>query len=101
VSADGIMKNWAKMVSNEFNGLYEDDIINLFTDKDKHWSDWRTRETWKAALAKGISGTPTAIVNGIKLNKYPKSAGEWDSFFEKLFSASNKYERNSWNWSPA
>ena len=94
------MKNWSKLVSHAFNGLYQDDIINLFTEKDGHWSDWRTRETWKYAVSKGVHETPTAFVNGVKLDKYPKTDTEWDSFFQKLFTSANKYERNSWAWNP-
>ena len=65
------MKNWAKIVSNAFPGLYQDDVLNLFSANDGHWSDWRTRETWKYATSIGVNGCPTAIVNGVTLNKYP------------------------------
>ena len=73
VSSQGFLKNWAKLVAHSFKGVYEDDVTNLFTNRDAHWSDWRTRETWKYATSKGVAGTPTIFVNGVKLNKIPES----------------------------
>ena len=73
VSSKGFMKNWSKLVAHSFNGLFQDDITNLFSNQDGHWSDWRTRETWKYATSKGVSGTPTIFVNGVKLTRIPSS----------------------------
>ena len=78
VSSKGFMTNWAKLVAHSFNGLYQDDIVNLFTNRDGHWSDWRTRETWKYATSRGVAETPSVFVNGVRLNKVPNSVASWE-----------------------
>lgn len=77
--------NWAKLVDRTFKGVYADEILNLFQKNDGHWADYRTRETWKYGASNGISATPSAIINGVKLDDYPKSVDDWDEFFKDLF----------------
>ena len=94
------MRNWAKLVSHAFNGLFQDDILTLFTRSDPHWSNWRTIEAWKYATQKGVDGTPTVFVNGIKLSKVPSSISEWEEFFGTMYTSANKYERSSFKHPP-
>ena len=68
------------------------DIQNLYTPSDKHNSDDRTRATWKYAVALGMSGTPSATVNGVKLDNYPSSADDWKSLLEEIYPAPSKPE---------
>ena len=65
---------WAKTVATEFK-LDEAEILSLWSDADGktggHMSNWRVREFWKYGASIGISATPMAYVNGVKLDGYP------------------------------
>lgn len=32
---------------------------------------------WKYAVSRGVSGTPTAFVNGIQLQNFPGTVNDW------------------------
>jgi len=46
-----------------------------------------TRYIWKYGAAKGVSGTPTAFINGVKLDQFPDSTEAWlDTIREVYYS---------------
>ena len=77
-SKDEFVNTWAESTSKEF-GVDADEIESLFKAGDKHNSDTRTRAAWKYTAALGVSGTPAATVNGVRLDNYPMTADEWKS----------------------
>ena len=77
---------WAKTVNGLF-GVPEDDILGLFKSGDSHNSNYRVREMWKYAASNGLSGTPMALVNGVRLDVYPTSTDEWKALFTSLYPA--------------
>ena len=42
---------------------------------------------WKYAASRGVSGTPTALVNGIILNSFPELADEWMSLLTDVYAS--------------
>ena len=76
VSTDDFVKGWAKTTSEEL-GVPETDITDLFTASKPHNTDWRVRENWKYSSSIGLSGTPSAFINGVQLENYPTSKDEW------------------------
>ena len=51
--------------------------MSLYTVDDKYESNWETRVFWKYAASKGVSGTPTAFINGVMLDNLPSTVDEW------------------------
>jgi len=74
---------WAKTVAKEYS-LPEQDILDLWSSKDTHDSNWRVREFWKYGASVGVSGAPVGFVNGVKLDEWPASKSEWISLIGTL-----------------
>jgi len=73
MSKDDFVKYWSKEVSEKFNLNY-DTILGLYDrNNDKYNTETSTRAIWKYGAAKGVSGTPTAFINGVKLDAFPDS----------------------------
>ena len=43
---------------------------------------------WKFSASSGVSGTPTAFVNGVMLEEFPGSADDWKDLFNSLYPKS-------------
>jgi len=41
---------------------------------------------WKNNASKGMAGTPSAFVNGVKLDSVPMSVAEWISLFDDVLA---------------
>jgi hypothetical protein len=52
---------------------------------------------WKYAAAKGVSGTPFAFVNGIKLEGFPGSAAEWTTILTDTYNSQVRSHTFSYN----
>ena len=89
VSEDSFEQEWSKTVSDAFK-LPQADILALWGKNDTHNSNWRVRENWKYGASVGLSGTPQAFVNGVKLDTYPGSAQDWEDVFAEIFQAGNQ-----------
>ena len=76
VSELDFQSQWAWTVANHFS-LDEPTIAGLYTNGDPYGSNWDTRVLWKHATSSGVSGTPSAFVNGVKLDSFPWSTQEW------------------------
>ena len=73
MSKDDFIPYWSKTVSDEFNLDY-DSVLGIYDrDTDVHNTEMKTRYIWKYGSAKGVSGTPTAFINGVKLDSFPAS----------------------------
>ena len=88
VSEDDFEQKWSATVAEAFK-LNQDDILALWSNKDSHNTNWRVREDWKYAASVGLSGTPQAFVNGVKLDTYPESAQDWEDVFALIFQPGN------------
>ena len=70
ISDDDFAKKWAALIEKSFVGkLKATDIMGLYKrDKNVHDSENSLREMWKYGASIGVSGTPLAFVNGVKLD---------------------------------
>ena len=60
-------------------------MLGLFNrDTDAHHSEDGTRMLWKYGSARGVSGTPTAFVNGVMLDSFPWSVEDWMTLLNSL-----------------
>ena len=77
MSKEEFIPYWSKIVSDELSLDY-DTILGIYDrENDKHNTEDKTRAIWKYGSAKGVSGTPTAFVNGVKLDSFPATVDEW------------------------
>ena len=78
-SKEEFIPYWAKAVSDKF-GLDYEGLLGIYDrPNDVHDTEDKTRQIWKYGAAKGVSGTPTAFINGVKLDSFPASADDWIS----------------------
>ena len=45
------------------------------------------RSLWKYATAKGVNGTPSAFVNGVKLDTVPMTVDDWLDILNSTYSS--------------
>lgn len=74
------------MVSSGLN-LNSSDLAQVYTNQDTHNSESRTRYMWKYATSKGVSGTPSAFVNGVLLQEIPSDVSSWMSLLQDVYDA--------------
>lgn len=87
-SQNDLIDQWTKAVADKF-ALKQDDLKALYTDKDTHNSEMRTRYMYKYNAHHHISGTPFAIVNGITLQDFPQTAEDWMDMLKTVWQQSN------------
>ena len=67
--------------------LDEATISALYGSDDKHNTQWRIREMWKYATAKGVNATPTVFVNGVHLDSVPFSVDDWMKLLNQIYES--------------
>ena len=78
---------WSQKVADEF-GLDYDTILGLYDrSTDVHQTERGMRAIWKYGAAKGVSGTPTAFINGVKLDSFPSSTQEWLDLLNGVYAS--------------
>ena len=86
-SKDSFIPYWSKVVADSLDLDYET-ILGLYDrDNDVHNTEMGTRMIWKYGAAKGVSGTPTAFVNGVMLDSFPASATEWNDLLSGVYQS--------------
>ena len=86
-SKDAFTKQWSAQVAKEF-GLKEEDIALCYDRaKDPHNTEGKMREMWKYATASIVTGTPTAFLNGVKLDSTPMSVKEWIALLDQTYKS--------------
>jgi hypothetical protein len=76
-SQSQIIDVWTTQVAQNLK-LNKTELLTAYDNAaDTHNSEQRTRQMWKYASAKGVSGTPFAYVNGIRLGDFPETVGDW------------------------
>ena len=77
MSKNDFIPFWSKKISKDF-GLDEKDVKAIYDRaNDVHNTEMNTRAIWKYGSAKGVSGTPMAYINGVKLDSFPSSTEAW------------------------
>ena len=77
---------WSQKVATALNLDYAT-IYSLYTSNDQYNSNSNTRAMWKYTTSKGISGTPTAYVNGVMLDNVPSTVKEWQSVLNAVYGS--------------
>ena len=85
VSKDDLVESWAEEISQQFAGVEADKIKDLFTKNDPYNSDHITRANWKYGTSIGVSGTPSAFINGVSAD-VPASKDDWDKLIKSLYA---------------
>ena len=88
VSLDEFTAWWSAQVAAEF-GFDEADVASCYSGyySDPYGTDSATRALWKYGTAKGVNGTPTAFVNGVKLDTVPMSVNGWLSLLNEVYNS--------------
>ena len=86
-SKDAFTKAWSAEVAKEF-GLPEDEVALCYDRaKDPHNTEGKMREMWKYATASIVTGTPTAFLNGVKLDSTPWSVKDWMALLDQTYKS--------------
>ena len=82
VSQDDFIAQWSQMVAEELS-IDEQTILGLYDrDTDIYNTNMNVRAMWKYATSKGVSGTPTAYINGVRLDSLPSSVNQWLNYLQ-------------------
>lgn len=76
-SKDEFIPYWSELVANEFDFDVEEVLAIYDRPNDVHDTEDKERAMWKYGAAKGVSGTPIAFINGVKLDSFPDSTQAW------------------------
>ena len=86
-SKDEFIPYWAQQVADEL-GLPYEGVLGIYDrDTDVHKTEDKTRAIWKYGAARGVSGTPTAFINGVKLDSFPDSTQAWIDTLQAVLDA--------------
>lgn len=85
-SQDDFIPWWSEKVATEL-GLQTADIEAVYGPNDTHDTAWKIREVWKYSTGKGVNATPTAFVNGVKLDTVPSTVSEWLELFNSIYDS--------------
>ena len=76
---------WSGQVATEFNLSVIDVALNY--SNDPYDTNWNTRVFWKYGTAKQVSGTPTAFLNGAKLDSVPMTVDGWMDLLNDTYNS--------------
>ena len=78
---------WTTLVSTGIEGLDKTELEGIYANPktdDPHQCEDKTRAIWKYGASKGVSGTPTAFINGVQLDSFPADSKAWLDLFNEL-----------------
>ena len=75
-------------MNSRFGWTYQD-LLAVYnrTVEDAHHSEKRSRIMWKYAADQGVFATPTAFVNGIRVQNTPFSTAEWMQLLQAVYES--------------
>ena len=63
-------------------------ILGLYNrDTDIYNTNMNVRAMWKYGTSKGVSGTPTAYINGVRLDSMPSSVNQWLKYLQQVYDS--------------
>lgn len=80
---------WTTQVANEF-GLDQATLQNVYFTGSPYNVDSSSRMFFKFATSNGVSGTPTAFINGAMLDDVPQSVNAWLFQLEEVYVSQYK-----------
>lgn len=82
---------WIGTVASRFR-LDKDELTLLFDrQNDKHDSEMRTRELFKYSAHRGVSSTPTFILNGATIQGPPSTANSWVKLLQGVYDKQTQH----------
>ena len=84
-SKDDFITYWSKAVAAEL-GVDEGAIEASYSDPSR-LTDMGLRSMWKYAAAKGVNGTPSAFLNGAKVDDVPFSVQGWLDLLNHVYDS--------------
>ena len=86
---DDFITYWTTQVANEF-GLDQATLENVYFTGSPYNVDSSCRAFFKYASSSGVSGTPTAFVNGVMLDSVPRTVNSWITTLEQVYQSQYK-----------
>lgn len=88
VGQSEFITKWTTMVAQEF-GLSQPTLQNLYYHgwDEPFMVDSSTRDFYKFASSNGVSGTPTAFLQGVMLDSVPSSVNAWLFLLEQTYQS--------------
>lgn len=77
---------WAGEVASEFD-LEESDVVSCYGSDDPYSTDGNLRALWKYGTGKGVNGTPTGFINGVKINDLPMTVDSWMDLLNSTYNS--------------
>ena len=77
---------WTTQVATEF-GLDQSELEAVYFQGNPYNVDATSREFFKYASSNGVSGTPTAFINGAMLDNIPTSVNLWLWQLEQVYQS--------------
>ena len=63
-------------------------ILGLYNrDTDIYNTNMNVRAMSKYGTSKGVSGTPTAYINGVRLDSMPNSVNQWLKYLQQVYDS--------------
>ena len=87
LSKQDTIKKWTGLVADEFKLNQADLELCYNRSEDLHDTEDKLREMWKYATAMTTSGTPTAFINGVKLDSNPSTVDGWMEVLNSLYDS--------------
>ena len=87
LSKQEMIERWTGLVAKEFNLKQSDLELCYDRAEDPHDTEDKLREMWKYATALSTSGTPTAYINGVRLDSSPSTVDGWLEIFNSLYNS--------------
>jgi len=86
MSQQDFINQWCAQVSLIF-GLEYRTCTGLYKPDDQYNTNMNTRAMWKFASNKGVSGTPTAYLNGVRLENMPGTVDDWLQLLQQTYDS--------------
>ena len=90
MSESALIANWTQTVATKMK-LDVNELRNLYDNgKDTHKSERRTRDSYDYTMGRTVGGTPSAFVNGVKIQKIPANAQDWLKLITDVINSQTK-----------
>mmetsp|Transcript_8047 Transcript_8047/g.5727 ORF Transcript_8047/g.5727 Transcript_8047/m.5727 type:complete len:144 (-) Transcript_8047:96-527(-) len=90
-SQEDFISYWSATVASELD-LDQATLESLYESGDVYNSNHNVRLMWKYATSNGINGTPTARINGAKLDSTPFTVKKWINVLSDVYDSQYKAE---------
>ena len=86
---DDFITWWTGQVATEFN-LDQAALLDVYNVDEPYEANSGSRTFFKYGASNGVYGTPTAFVNGVKLDSVPASIDEWLDVLNSVYKSQYK-----------